>query len=482
MTPPRISLVFPFPDYKIGPLWPHDGYDFEARSDELTKMLKNSCPNLDFAPVSLHNLEETEDFLKLADGFDGFLVYFVAGGIAPLIMGIAPRIAKTRKPMILVDDIYSGQLFLYTYPRLKEARFPVIGVSSSEFIDVIKAVKLFNVIKKMKEAKILTILDKDLKTCYGAKDYQKCVTAIKELLGTEVVRTSEDEFMDKYLSKVSDEEAEAIVEKWVSKALKVIEPTHEDLIKSARLCVALRRLVKDAGADAVLIEAMFYYYDKTPDEAFKAYWPNKDPKNRPAYKYNPGCFPCLAYFELENEGIMGICEYDLDAAATTLLVHFLAEEMTGEGIPGFTSEPAVDLGKGWMIYAHCKASNRIFGPSGPENPFVIRSHGESRYSATASSLLPLNNDVTIARLDLLNKVLVIHGGRAVANVETLGAERACRTKLAVETDVEKIMENWMKKTKDWHRTVFYGDWRENLKNLGVLLGLEVFEEDRNSPC
>jgi hypothetical protein len=30
----------------------------------------------------------------------------------------------------------------------------------------------------------------------------------------------------------------------------------------------------------------------------------------------------------------------------------------------------------------------------------------------------------------------------------------------------------------WHRTLFYGDWRDHLKNLATLLGIEVFEEDK----
>jgi len=50
--------------------------------------------------------------------------------------------------------------------------------------------------------------------------------------------------------------------------------------------------------------------------------------------------------------------------------------------------------------------------------------------------------------------------------------------MAIKADVERILENYGKVTLHPNRTIFYGDWRKPLRNLAVLLGLKVVEEDR----
>ncbi len=245
----KLGLVYPMPDTGH-PRWPHDSYDFEARIEELTRMLKNSLPYIDFVPAILHNQKETESFLEGAQEFNGFLIYFI-GGKTPSNMPITPTIAKTGKPLLLVEDLYSGELFLSMYPKLKEEGYPVVGVSSSNFEDVIKAVKLFKVIERVREAKILIIMNEKVDLCYNFRPYQKIVSRMKQLFGTEIVKMGDDKFVIEYLSKVTSEEAEPIVEKWRNKALKVVEPTQEDLIRSAKLYIAMKRVMKDVGADLI---------------------------------------------------------------------------------------------------------------------------------------------------------------------------------------------------------------------------------------
>lgn len=478
MERPRIGVVFPIPK-RIAALWPSDDFDFEARKRELTMLLESSCSDIDFVPVGLHDIEETENFLKGAEEFDGFVIYFIGGGVVPFISPITPRIAKTRKPMILVDDLYSGQLFLFTYPQLREAGFPVVGIASANFEDVIETVKLFKVIEKMKKAKILLLIHKERGIIYYDRNVQECASMIKQLFGTEVVRMGVGDFIEKYLSRISGKEAEATAQKWMEKALKVVEPTREDLIRCASLYHGLKKAIEDIGAAAFTTDVpeLWHYITRMESESGLLKMFGLD-RIREPNKYWPGGLPCLAYLELNNEGVRAVCESDIEATVTTLLLHYLAEEISGDGIPGFTAEPVVDLSNGLMIYGHCTGPSRVFGSKGPENPFIIRSHSESHQSASVQSLLPIEQEVTVARLDLSKKVLVVHGGTAVANSETLDVERGCRTKLAVKIDVEKVMTNWTKKTRTWHRTLFYGDWREPLKNLATLLGIEVFEEDK----
>ena len=40
-----------------------------------------------------------------------------------------------------------------------------------------------------------------------------------------------------------------------------------------------------------------------------------------------------------------------------------------EGRPGYISDPVIDTSKRQIIYAHCVASNKAFGPKGAANPY-----------------------------------------------------------------------------------------------------------------
>ncbi|RLG92635.1 hypothetical protein DRO37_09160 [Candidatus Bathyarchaeota archaeon] len=359
-------------------------------------------------------------------------------------------------------------------------RFPylrAVGVSSLKFEDVADSIRLFKVMKRMEQAKILVLAHRERKTCVFAKDLQKCIDAVKDIFGTEVVRMDKERFLDEYYANAPSDEAEKVADMWIKEAMKVVEPTKEQIITVAKIYLAMKKAMKDVGAEVITTDIMGHYYHKLPPNGFKAYWPNRDPMNRGTYRGLPE-FPCLAFAQLDAEGLRGVCEFDLDASVTSLLVKYLAEETLGYPIPGFTSEPIFDFGNGWAIYCHCKATFKPLGPKAPKNPFMIRSHGESGVSVSVQSFLPLNRKVTVARVDLLNKTLRIHQGIAVANTETITAERACRTKLAIKTNLETLFNNYYKGTSDWHRTVFYGDWREPLIALATLYGLDVFEEDK----
>ena len=69
------------------------------------------------------------------------------------------------------------------------------------------------------------------------------------------------------------------------------------------------------------------------------------------------------------------------------------------------------------------------------------------------SLLPLGETVTTIQINAKEKALMMHSGKTVANIDD---DKACRTKLATEANVEKIRTyRW-----GWHRVTFFGNWRK----------------------
>jgi len=142
-------------------------------------------------------------------------------------------------------------------------------------------------------------------------------------------------------------------------------------------------------------------------------------------------YPCLGFMQLDNDGLVGACEADQRSTITKLLMTYLV------GRPGFISDPVIDTSKNQIIYAHCIAPTKVFGPDGPSNPYHIRSHSEDRKGACNRSLMPLGQMITTIQFDHNKKQVIFHQGKTVANVDE---DKACRNKLAVEVkgDIYKL--------------------------------------------
>ena len=179
-------------------------------------------------------------------------------------------------------------------------------------------------------------------------------------------------------------------------------------------------------------------------------------------------YPCLGFHELSNEGLIGACECDVRSTATMVAMTTLTQ-----GRPGYISDPVIDTAKRQIIYAHCVASNRVFGPGGPANPFEILTHSEDRQGASVRSIFPLGYLTSSLEVSRDRKEILFHRAKAVANDPD---DRACRTKLGAEPlgDIEKLFGAWDQ--WGWHRVTYYGDLKEPVCALAEAIGWKVVEE------
>jgi hypothetical protein len=172
--------------------------------------------------------------------------------------------------------------------------------------------------------------------------------------------------------------------------------------------------------------------------------------------------------QLLNDGGQGVCEAMPDDSVSTLMGRFLT------GRAGYVSDPALDTSKNHVVYAHCMALTKVFGPKGPSNEFRIRTlHNRDPRGCCAQSFLPEGYMTTSFRTNVAAKKLVIHQAKAVGNLD---ADRGCRTQLIGEVrgDIGKLFNQW--DAFSWHRVTVYGDVKEPLIEFGKALGLEVVEE------
>jgi L-fucose isomerase-like protein len=244
--------------------------------------------------------------------------------------------------------------------------------------------------------------------------------------------------------KADPDAAEEVALTWKNAAAKVEQVTFETLKSSAAMYLAQKAMLDKYRADGLTINCLGGFYGNQIH-----------------------AYPCLAFHQLMNEGIVGACECDLISAVTMLALTKLTRGRTG-----FISDPVIDTSKRQIIYAHCVAFNRAFGPQGPENPFEIHTHSEDRQGASVRSLLPTGYMTTTVKMLPRSKKILLHQAAAVDNIVE---DMACRTKLAGEVfgDMEKLIAGW---GDGWHRVTVYGDLKEQIHETADALGWRVVEE------
>jgi L-fucose isomerase-like protein len=430
----KVKVVFPA-DPPGRPGWPYIDYDVDSKSAQVLADLREQLPEIEFSSSIVRSIKEAEKLVEKKDGeYDGTLVYMTA-----MWTRIEQVFASRSRPVVIADDLYAGSGGILSADAfVTREGLPVVTIASSDFGDVVDAVNLFDVMRKMREARILVVSDND-----RLSDEDETI----EPFGTTVITMRSDRLMELYEAADPDE-AERQSKIWKREALEVVEPDDEELLRSARIYVALKTAMKENEADAVAVDCLgLYYSDKLT------------------------AYPCLAFFQLNNEGSTGVCEADVRSTLSQLMVRYLT------GRPAYVSDPVIDTASDQIVYAHCVATNRVYGKEGLRNPYIIRSHSEDRKGASVESLMPLGETVTTIQVNPDKRLFSIHNGRTVANVHS---EKACRTKLAAELDAELVMRNYRFADLGWHRVTFYGDYRNAFVNLATLYGLEVHEEDRPS--
>ena len=422
-----MRLVFAHPPKPIEG-WPYKTYDHQGRKEELTSRLRAACPDIDFVTAPVPNAEAARQVLAADTDMEGYLVWITG------IPADAHRpFVDSGRPTILVDDLYGGTgAFLGSYGDAKRRGLPVAGVSSTDFNDVAQAARVFAAIRKLRSSVILNVSPRDMTA--GAK-------AIQTALGPTIRAVPGDELNAAYV-KADRSEARKWAKAWIDNAAKVVEPSREEIEKSGAMYVAMLELMARNKAQGIAVDCLHLFYSG-----------------------KLSAYPCLGFFQLNNDGLVGACEADIQSAATMLAVTSLT------GRPGYISDPVIDTSKNQIIYAHCVAPSKVYGPGGASNPYHIRSHSEDRKGASIRSLMPLGQMTTTLKFIPDQKAVVVHTAKTVDNIDD---DKACRTKLAAEVkDARKLMAQWQ---YGWHRVTVYGDARVPLEIFSGLTGTKVIEE------
>ena len=470
----RIRIIYSLHAPKQpGPDWPNIGFDFRPVMKRIDADLAERCKGFEFISSIANGPEQAKKILERdkSAAIDGYLVYQMN-----CWNRVVQTIAASGKPVLYADFQYggSGGFLVYTAGFLRKQAQNVGFVASSRIEDLVEAVKCFELVKKggtvsdfvaatervrvaqTPRAGNLACTPDNLKTISP----QECLRQMKEskilsvrsqesgpaesIMGIPVVKVSFAEVNDAW--KAADKnQARAIVSRWEKTALQITRVKRDTLRTSAAMYLGMKNVLKKHRANAIAINCLGGFYGG-----------------------HIHAYPCLGFHELNNEGLIGACECDLRSTATMVAMTALTQ-----GRPGYISDPVIDTSKRQIIYAHCVASNQVFGPKGQANPFQILTHSEDRQGASVRSILPLGYMTTTVEFSHDRKEVLFHQGKAVANDPD---DRACRTKLAVEPlgDLEKLFTMW--DHWGWHRVTYYGELKEPVFALADALGYKIIEE------
>jgi len=340
-------------------------------------------------------------------------------------------------PTALFSQPFSGHGWMY-FPQWRKEGKRVVLLPSSDWSELERAARLLRVPAAMKQTRILAV-GRPNGTASACS-----VEKVRAKFGAEMVIIPNERILQG-MKAVDLAEAEAEAERyWIKPATRIVEPTRPEIVESARMYLATRKLMIEERAQAICsVHCM------------------GNPRG------------CLTYSKLNDLGLVGACEGDIDSTLTMLIFAYAF------GVPGFISDPVIDTAKNAMVHFHCTSATRMDGPGGRRLPFVIRTQTDSRGGVALEVENRVGQPVTCAKLVDLDTMLMVPG----KIIETSNSPLACRTQFAQSVpDARRLFLNWGADVTHGdtmtllHRVVFYGDYMKPMQDLGDLMGFKVIAE------
>ena len=371
---------------------------------------------------------------KLKDA-DAVLIIHLSGhgGDAPVLS----TLIDVGLPTALFTPPFSGHGWMY-FPQWRKQGKKVILLPTSNWGDIERAAGLLRAAAWMKHTRILAV--------GGPHGSAAACSAeqVKKRLGADLVTIPNREVMEA-MQAIDPKAAQAEAQEyWIGPTREIVEPTPPEIVNSARMFLAIKALMIHAKAQAVCsVHCM------------------GDPRG------------CLTFSKLNDLGLVGGCEGDIDSTLTMLLFGYAFR------VPGMISDPVVDTAKNALVHFHCTSATKMDGPGGKRLPFRIRTQTDSQGGVALEVEHRVGQTVTCAKLVNLDTMLITPG----KILETSRSPLACRTQFAQSVpDARRLFLNWGADVIKGdtmtllHRDVFYGDYMKPMQDLGELLGFKVIEE------
>lgn len=456
--------------------------NFVSNDDVLGK-LQTALPEVEFVRRDLHGSPDGYQRLlgeiqQFKDNIDGIVL---VGGAVIRFQGIGgvgqQPLAFTGLPTIYVDNLFKLQPMPYRVCKEQgRAVFAEIdreGIlppekSAEMFDDLVQKIRIVAALRRLRGAKILFIKNEtsdidgvDFKVL--PPRYNQAISGrMLECFGTEFVFHDVEDLIDRWHG-IGDDEARPLAERWKAAAVSVQEGLDEEILKSARLYLAIDAIREDLGLDPVAIMVNGEY--RAIEEGITT-------------------TTSLAMTEFQRRGIIGCYQ----SYTGTTLAQLFAWHILGR--MSFVHDDAVDIANNITLHMHCGTPvNDLWGEGDLEHK--IRDYttgawheelGRRDGAVPSETAFPVGVPVTIWKIFPMKRLITLYTGTSVDGEAVYGdtwRDIICRNKLPVLVeDAEQIISHHDVLEYGCHRCATFGDLRETVKQLATFIGFEVEEWDR----
>jgi len=438
--PPRLPAVKIYKVYigRTGGIYLSRPKEEIAKFDKYLAKLERELGDVKFVGGELVPPAEVDKVVAKLSNADGVLLFHLSGHGGGAPKAAMDRIINVGLPTAVFSQPFSGHGWMY-FPQWRKAGKKVILLPTSDWSELDQIVKLMRVAPHLRQTRIIVVRG-PLGTAAACSAEQ-----VKERLGVELIPISVEQTLEAH--KAIDIKAAQIEAKryWLSKAKKIVEPSTEEIINSARFYLATKELMIKERAQAV-----------TSSNCMGA--PAKG---------------CLTYSKLNDLGLVGACEGDMDSTLTMLMFAYAF------GVPGFITDPVFDTATNALIHFHCTCATRMAGFASRRLPFTIRTQSDTERGVSLDVEMPIGQAVTCAKFINLDTMLISTGEVFKVTHDELGCRTQFWTRVA---DAQSMFHNWGAGVLEGgvmtllHRAVFFGDHTQSIKDMGILMGFNVVEE------
>ena len=416
-------------EHKANITWPGGQVDIEAMQNTFTKTLNDAAGELDVQldvrPKPMATPEDMNAYLKeIKDNPpDGIMVLAME---LKMWRNVIDPLVKNRGE---IPTIVYSNMSSFTGHQQTMRELPKTILAATHDVDWLKTgLRMFHTMIRMKHTRIALVHDryKD-KTPTSVWQWGPDFHYFPERRWVEVINELDD-----------SKEMRAMADYYVKHADKVVEPSPEDVLGSAKVYVALRKIMQLQKCQGITCNCL-PFATRTGDTA------------------------CLPYSRMQDEGIVGCCEADLGGATIMLLSHLLLER------PAFIQDPSPNTVNNTLIASHCTFGRKIKGFRDPyEAPYLLRDY-HTRSGVAVQVIWPVDSPVTV--IEQAGDSMLIGTGSVVSNIPDPPSKQwgGCRTSIEIKMDDPKDTRD----IKGFHQMVVHGNHQRLLTQYAKLVGVNV---------
>ena len=430
---PRVRTVFIRPNldkYWMG--WPGASYDIKARQKQYTKILTDAAKklgiNLQITAEPLHTDNLVSAFLKEVKGNppDGLIVVSMClhhSGFSS--WSKTNNIAKNRGNIPTI--VFSPMGTSFTGDLQATRNIPGVFVAATQDLDWLAfGMKMFNTIHEMKNTRLCIIA--------GNKTYDRKL----DVIGTTLHYIPRNRFPEEFNKVETTDEMRDMASYYSKEAEKIVEPNKQDVLNSAKNYFVAKRIMAAENCQGISMDCLGLVSNRQIP-----------------------CPPCMAWLRLNDEGSVGCCEADVDAAISLRLTSLLFDR------PGFIQDPAPNTVNNTLMGAHCSCPTKLNGFDKSPEPLILRNHSESELGVSPQVLWRIGQKVTVMEFAGPSQI-ILGTGSVLRNIDTPPAG-GCRT--SVELEMDDMADTL--DTKGFHQLFIYGDLELPFKAYCQLAGIKV---------